>query len=141
MASFVFSRQKTQRHARGSIVTNADVHLPEQGAPQQPLAAPTGPTSYYDLLKVIASNTNQSAEEKLKLIKELKGVSPTSDRLTYRSAIFLLGLIALATIVIVAVLVFNGKGTLDGLIAIASAAVGGLAGLLSPSRGPDPHTP
>jgi hypothetical protein len=116
---------------KGPTATNA--------VPPMAVAASTS-TSYYDLLKAVVSDPKLTGPEKKEIVDHLKGISPTSDRLTYRTAICILGLIAIVTIAAI----WNiAKGTTvpDGLIAIASGAVGGLAGLLSPSRSSDPHSP
>jgi hypothetical protein len=107
------------------------------------VAAPVS-TSYFDLLKSVVSDTKLSGEDKKLLLLKLKTVSPTSDRLTYRTAIWILGFIAVVTILAIWDLAYLGGSNAkvpDGLIAIASGAVGGLAGLLSPSRSSDSHTP
>jgi hypothetical protein len=116
------------------------VELPANTVSPLVVAAPTS-TSYFDLLKAVVADQNVKGDEKKQLLLQLKGMSPTSDRLTYRSAIWILGLIAVITIIAI----WNiAKGSPDkipeGLIAIASGAVGGLAGLLSPSRSSDTHS-
>ena len=100
-------------------------------------------TSYFDLLKAITTDPSLNGEQKKFLLLNLKGISPTSDRLTYRTAIWLLGAIALMTIGAIWHLMLSewDISVPDGLIAIASGAVGGLAGLLSPSRGSDGRVP
>lgn len=98
-------------------------------------------TSYYDLLKAVVSDPRLTGQEKQDILDHLKGISPTSDRLTYRTAIVILGIIAIVTIVAIWVIAYHKTEVPQGLIAIASGAVGGLAGLLSPSRSSDPHSP
>lgn len=105
----------------------------------QTLIATAVTTGYYDLLKAVVLDHRLSGSEKKEVLLQLKAISPTSDRITYRTAILLLGLIAIITICAVWNLMWNGKNVSDGLIAIASGAVGGLAGLLSPSKNSDPH--
>ena len=118
----------------------AKVALPV-AAPAQMLVAAAPATSYFDLLKAVVVDQTLSGEQKKILLEQLKGSSPTSDRLTYRLAIWILGFIALVTIVAIWHLTSqpNALKVPDGLIAIASGAVGGLAGLLSPARGADTH--
>ena len=95
-------------------------------------------TSYFDLLKAVVTDPKMSGDEKKLLLLNLKGLSPTSDRLTYRTAIWILGIIALMTIGgIWHISLTQGAKVPEGLIAIASGAVGGLAGLLSPARSSD----
>lgn len=99
-------------------------------------------TSYFDLLKAVVTDQGLTGEQKQVLLSQLKGSSPTSDRLTYRLATWILGFIALITIIAIWHLTSqpNPVKVPDGLIAIASGAVGGLAGLLSPSRSGDTQT-
>ena len=76
-------------------------------------------------------------KEKKYLIKEIRKNNPgSSDRWTYRYAILILGGAVLLTIVSLCTLASTPSQTIpDGLVAIGSAAVGGLAGLLAPGRG------
>lgn len=106
----------------------------------QALIATAITTGYYDLLKSVVLDHRLSGADKKEILVQLKEITPTSDRLTYRTAIILLGIIAIITICAVWNLMWNGKTVSDGLIAIASGAVGGLAGLLSPSKNSDPHS-
>jgi hypothetical protein len=109
-------------------------------APPMFVAAPPS-TSYFDLLKAVVSDQKLSGEDKKLLLLQLKGISPTSDRFTYRTAIWILGLIAVVAIFAIWHIATGKIDVPQGLIAIASGAVGGLAGLLSPSRASDPHSP
>ena len=105
------------------------------------LAAGPAPTAYFDLLKAVVTIPNISAQDKLALLSQLKGSSPTSDRLTYRTAIWILGAIALLTIGAIwhlSAVATGANKVPEGLIAIASGAVGGLAGLLSAGKSADP---
>lgn len=56
-----------------------------------------------------------------------------SDNWIYRIVVIVLGLGILSTIVAAAVLAGCGKTLPDGIIAIGSAAVGAMTGLLAPS--------
>ncbi len=93
------------------------------------------PSTYFDVVNKVIESTAITPEDKRALLADMRKSSPTSDRLTFRLAIMLIGLIALVTIGGICFLLQAGNVELpDGLIAIASAAVGGLAGLLSQSR-------
>lgn len=88
----------------------------------------TKPT-LYELMEKVLSDTKLTSDEKIKLIDELRKNNPaSSDRWGPRVAIWILGASILTTIICITIL---GKETNDGLIAIGSAAVGGLAGLIS----------
>ena len=70
------------------------------------------------------------------LLEIRKNNPGTSDRWTYRYAILTLGGAVLLTIVALWVLATNKDLSIpQGLVSIGSAAVGGLAGLLTPGRG------
>lgn len=127
--------------ARGVPVNTAGGFMPPlTGSDQAPKAGAASPflgSSYFDLLRSVVTAQDLTAEQKKTLLDGLRKASPTSDRLTYRLAIGLLGVIALFTIGATWHLLSQKTAAQipDGLIAIASAAVGGLAGLLSPGRG------
>ena len=93
--------------------------------------------SLYDLIKIVLEDTQLKPEDKLKLIDELRKNNPgTSDRWTYRYAILILGGVVLLTIAVLWHLTKLPAANIpDGIVAIGSAAVGGLAGLLSPGKG------
>jgi hypothetical protein len=111
------------------------------GSPSPASVPPATYASYLDLLKAVLTDPNISGEDKRQLVSQLKGISPTSDRLTYRTAIYLLGLIAVIALgALWHVAIAHPDMIPQGLVAIASGAVGGLAGLLSPSKSPDPHS-
>lgn len=94
----------------------------------------TKPT-LYELMDKVLSDTNLTTDEKIKIIDELRKNNPASaDRWSPRVAIWILGASILTTIVCITIL---GEGTNEGLLAIGSAAVGGLAGLISQT----PRTP
>lgn len=95
------------------------------------------PCTVYDLMKQVLEDTNLKPEEKRKLLDELRKNNPTdSDRWTYRSAIWLLGAIVCGSILAIYYLSIHQSSNIntEGLIAIGSAAVGGLAGLLNSAR-------
>jgi uncharacterized integral membrane protein len=58
-----------------------------------------------------------------------------TEKLVFGATIIFLGLIALFVIIAVAEITYAGKTAPDGLIALGSAAVGAMAGLLAPSPG------
>jgi len=78
-----------------------------------------------------------SAGEKRSLIDEVrKSAPPWHDRWIYRWGIWILGGIAVMTVAALAVLSSLGDSIPEGLVALGSAAVGGLAGVLaSPPHG------
>ncbi|MCL9805880.1 hypothetical protein NAT51_10125 [Flavobacterium amniphilum] len=83
----------------------------------------------YPLMEKVISDTTLTSKEKIKLIDELRKNNPVAyDRWAPRIALYILGATAIATIICIAI--SNGE-TNEGLIAIGSAAVGGIAGLVS----------
>ncbi len=121
-----------------------NVSAPQQDVTASDLAKPasivgqtqTG-TSILDLMRIVLADPQLKPEEKKLLIDELRKNNPgTSDRWTYRYAILTLGGAVLLTIFALWCLAaIEGVTIPDGLISIGSAAVGGLAGLLTPGRG------
>lgn len=92
-----------------------------------------GPITLNELLKVVLTDPNlDSAPEKL-LITELCVNSPTSDRWTFRSAMWILGAVVIITVIALSVLTYYKFTAPEGLVAIGSGAAGGLAGLLTPN--------
>jgi hypothetical protein len=91
------------------------------------------------LLRVVLTDPKLEWEQKQKLIDELRKANPAGDRWTFRSAIWILGLVVLLTIVALWVLSAAGHKIPEGLVAIGSGAAGGLAGLLTPGRDRDNH--
>ena len=88
--------------------------------------------SLYDLMEKVLSDTKLTSDEKIKLIDELRKNNPASaDRWGPRVAIWILGASIIITILCITCISIKGYGTNDGLLAIGSAAVGGLAGLIS----------
>ncbi len=92
-------------------------------------------TSLYDLMLAVLSDPNlKTTKEKIDLIDELRKNNPsTTDRWSYRYAIWFLGASVMITIISMVILAALGKDVPDGLIAIGSAVAGGIAGLLSPA--------
>lgn len=93
------------------------------------------PTEFYGLLKAVVTDPSLTPGQKKSLIDELRKSSPASDRWTFRWAIWILGLVVLLTIISLWSLSAGEYDIPDGLVAIGSAAAGGLAGLLTPGRG------
>lgn len=126
----------------------ADPDLPEPSLPAEPdpmrpapgPSAATGrrgslePTEFYGLLKAVIGDAALSPDQKKSLIDELRKSTPASDRWTFRWAIWILGLVVLLTIAALWSLSASSASIPDGLVAIGSAAAGGLAGLLTPGR-------
>lgn len=61
------------------------------------------------------------------------GQAVTNDVWLFRAVVGTLGLVALVGLVGLIVLNYSGKTPVDAIVALASAAVGALAGLLAPS--------
>src|SRR5688500_10989741 len=94
--------------------------------------------SLYELMKVVLEDSKLEPEQKKKLIDELRKNNPTTaERWTYRWAIWILGAIILTSVICITVLAPDSGQIPDGLVAIGSAAVGGIAGLLSPRQSPN----
>jgi hypothetical protein len=89
-------------------------------------------TGRYDLQKIVLSDPKLEWDQKMKLINEIRKSTPASDRWTFRWAIWILGLIVLLSIVAIWSLGLNEVPIPEGLVALGSAAAGGLAGLLTP---------
>ena len=87
----------------------------------------------------IASDASLSPEQKATLIKSLSSIATPlqTDKWVYRLVVGILGLALILTVIGGFTLVLTGqtKPMPEGLIAIGSAAVGALAGLLAPSPG------
>jgi hypothetical protein len=90
-----------------------------------------------DLILEVLKNESFSPDQKIALIDEIRKNSPAgADRWTYRYAIWILGgAVLLALGCTTGMAVYKVSPIPDGVLAIGSAAIGGLAGLLaSPSR-------
>ncbi|MFA7239117.1 MAG: hypothetical protein WC091_03330 [Sulfuricellaceae bacterium] len=97
-------------------------------------------SNYFELVELVLKDTKLEWEQKKLLIGELRKGNVT-DRWTFRWAIWILGASVLLTIGALWAL-SNGKYDIpDGLVAIGSAAAGGLAGLLTPGRSSGRDTP
>lgn len=91
------------------------------------------PTTLNDLILTVLQDSRLSAEEKKSLIDEIRKNNPgTADRWTYRWAIYILGGIAALSVIGLILASSWGRVAPDGLVAIGSASIGGLAGLLAP---------
>lgn len=102
------------------------------------MQATDGAKTLYDLMDRVLTNDALDHEQKCALIDELRKNNPgASDRWTYRLAIYFLGGMTVLTIIGLIVIACLGAHAPQGLVAIGSASVGGLAGLLSPGRGKD----
>lgn len=93
------------------------------------------PTEFYGLLKLVVIDPSLTPDQKKTLIDELRKSTPASDRWTFRWAIWILGLVVILTIIALWSLSTSNSSIPEGLVAIGSAAAGGLAGLLTPGRG------
>ncbi|MDM0117223.1 hypothetical protein QTI66_34450 [Variovorax sp. J22R133] len=112
-----------------------------QAAPVASMAPRVGalePAEFYGLLHVVVADATLKPGEKRMLVSALRKSTPVSDRWTFRWAIWILGFVVLLTVGALWSLSMSGTGNIpDGLVAIGSAAAGGLAGLLAPGRGND----
>ncbi len=89
------------------------------------------PCTTHDLMKLVIEDTKLTPKDKKQLLDELRKNNPSqADRWTYRSAIWFLGFIVCLSVSFI----FWLGASSEGLIAIGSAAVGGLAGMLNSSR-------
>lgn len=87
-----------------------------------------------DLIEIVVRN-DLDADDKKSLIAELRKTSPTfHDRWLYRYVVWSLGLVAVLSVVGFVVMGTLDKTIPDGLVALGSAAIGGLAGLSTASR-------
>lgn len=92
--------------------------------------------SLNELIRLVLSDNALDPDQKKMLIDELRKSSPgTADRWTYRWAILILGATILASVGFTFFLKLHNVDIPDGLTSIGSTALGGLAGLLVPSRG------
>ena len=90
-----------------------------------------------DINDVINSivNNKASVTDQIRLIDEVRKAGPAlQDRFIYRVAVFIFGIATLLTIIFSFAIALWGKGVEipDALIAIGSASVGGLAGMVVP---------
>lgn len=89
-----------------------------------------------ELIQQVTNDASLPADHKVKLLGNLQKLSSPlqSDRWIFRLVVAFLGLAVLFTIIGGFILSFKTAATIpEGLIALGSAAVGALAGLLAPS--------
>jgi hypothetical protein len=89
-----------------------------------------------ELIQQVTNDTSLPSEQKIKLLSNLQKLSSPlqTDRWIFRLVVAFLGLAVLLTIIGGFILSFKTAATIpEGLIALGSAAVGALAGLLAPS--------
>lgn len=96
--------------------------------------------NYFELVKIVLTDPKLEWEQKKVLIDELRKGN-VSDRWTFRWAIWILGAAVLLTIGALWGLSSGMYHIPEGLVAIGSAAAGGLAGLLTPGRSSGRDTP
>jgi len=93
--------------------------------------------SIQELVADIGADATLQPDQKVKLLTGLQSITPPlqSDKWIYRLVVIALGVGLTFTIIggIASNLTGQAKPLPDGLIAIGSAAVGALAGLLAPS--------
>jgi uncharacterized integral membrane protein len=96
----------------------------------------SGPASLYDLMRLVLLDSNLDVEQKTKLIDELRKNNPTtSDRWTFRWAIWILGAAVLLSIVFIFILGRSDNPKIpESLIALGSTVAGGLVGVLAPTQ-------
>jgi hypothetical protein len=83
-------------------------------------------------MQALQANPGQELQ---KLVDEAKAVTPpwVGDIWLYRTAVFVLGVLALTAAVGSIALVFGDRTTPEVLVALGSAAIGALVGLFAPS--------
>jgi len=89
-----------------------------------------------ELIQQVTNDPSLPPDQKIKLLSNLQKLSSPlqSDRWIFRLVVAFLGLAVLLTIIGGFILNFKTAATIpEGLIALGSAAVGALAGLLAPS--------
>ena len=90
-----------------------------------------------DLIEQIKSDSSLQSEQKVNLLVALQAVAPPLqvDKWIYRFVVGALGIALIITIIGGLVINLTGQSEPipDGLIAIGSACVGAMAGLLAPS--------
>ena len=89
-----------------------------------------------NLIQQVTNDNSLSSDQKVKLLESLQTLSTPlqSDRWIFRLVVAFLGLTVLLTVLGGVYLSIKTAATIpEGLIALGSAAVGALAGLLAPS--------
>jgi hypothetical protein len=93
-------------------------------------------STYHGLILTVLKENNLSTDEKKLLIDELrKAAPPKHDRWIYRYTIGFLGLAVFVSLVTVFVLSMAEDPIPDAMVALGSASVGALAGLIAPPSG------
>lgn len=88
------------------------------------------------LMLCVLDDPKLTPDEKQELIDELRKASPPKhDRWPYRNTIWFLGAAVLLTILFLFLISSAEAEIPEALVAIGSAAVGALAGLLAPTSG------
>ena len=86
------------------------------------------------LIELVITDNEISADRKIALINEIrKAKPPIQDRWLFRSVVWILGAAVLIATFYGFADLQQGQDVPDGLIALASTAVGALAGLIAPS--------
>ena len=109
---------------------------PETEEIDQQDSVPKKVDSVLDLMQLVIENENLPPKDKVKLLNEIrKARPPLQDRWLFRTVVWFLGLAALTTVIMGFILWDSTKNPElpNGLIALGSAALGALAGLLAPS--------
>lgn len=87
---------------------------------------------FFSLVKTVINDPHLKFEEKKSLIGELRKTAPVSDRWTFRPAIWILGSVSFLSVIAISILSMNKIEINAGLVSLASMALGGIAGLLTP---------
>ncbi len=95
------------------------------------------PAKLNDVISSVAGNPNITETDREKLVADLQEVKPFEDLWIYRAVVMALGLTVLITMGGIIFLASRQSPTTipDGLVALGSAALGALAGLLAPAPG------
>jgi hypothetical protein len=115
--------------------------MESQVQPTALIDSPGQPTALNELMRRVLDNDNYTYRQKWKLLRELRrNNAGVGDRWPYRVAILALAIVAGVAALAIPLLAWDGVELPEGLIALGSAAVGGLAALLTPfqrTRGQD----
>src|SRR5207244_1695604 len=106
-----------------------------EAEPTSPSRAAGAQPTLNDLIKVVLVDPGLTGvKAKKDLIDELRKTEPAfNDRWLYRYVVWSLGAVAILSVVGFVVLSGLGKDIPEGLVALGSAAIGGLAGLFTSS--------
>ena len=120
-----------------SKTAGTDDPNPETKEKDKQGSVPEKADSVLDLMQLVIESDNLLPNDKIRIINEIrKARPPLQDRWLFRTVVWFLGLAALTTVVMGFILWDTTKGSPplpNGLIALGSAALGALAGLLAPS--------